>query len=137
MNLRPFLTFKGNCAEAIEHYKKAFNIECDRVLNYGSIPQNPANPMNIPDEMKNWIAQATLNFGDNFIRMSDTMQDINCDSTEFMSIAVECTQEQAKNSYETLLDGGRIVIPMGPTFFSPCYFSVVDKFGVKWEIVGQ
>lgn len=37
-----------------------------------------------------------------------------------------------KNAYEVLKDGATIQIPIGPCDYSPCMFSLVDKFGVYW-----
>jgi len=51
------------------------------------MPPNPEH--SIPDSQKNWILQATLPFGDNFIRMSDTFGELNDVTTERISIVVE------------------------------------------------
>ncbi|MBD5477399.1 MAG: hypothetical protein HDR17_15705 [Lachnospiraceae bacterium] len=36
------------------------------------------------------------------------------------------------NAYEVLKDGAIIHVPIGPCDYSPCMFSLVDKFGVFW-----
>lgn len=40
--------------------------------------------------------------------------------------------EDVRNAYEVLKDGAAIDAPVGPCDYSPCMFSLVDKFGVFW-----
>lgn len=35
-------------------------------------------------------------------------------------------------TYDMLKDGADISHPLGPCFYSPCMFELVDKFGVNW-----
>ncbi|MGC7872870.1 hypothetical protein ACPUYX_15260 [Desulfosporosinus sp. SYSU MS00001] len=71
MQIRPYLTFKGNCQEAIEIYTRAFNTKASEIMKFSDLPQSPDNSMLISDEQKDWIIQATIPFGDNFMRLSD------------------------------------------------------------------
>lgn len=40
--------------------------------------------------------------------------------------------EIVKKAYEILKDDAKILFPLGPCFFSPCMFGLIDKFGVNW-----
>jgi len=42
--------------------------------------------------------------------------------------------EEARRWFDQLSAGGRVVMPFNPTFWSPGYGSVIDKFGVPWMI---
>ncbi|MDP1552105.1 MAG: hypothetical protein Q8M06_03725 [Methanobacteriaceae archaeon] len=64
MQIRAYLSFHGECQEAIELYTKAFNIEESEIMRFGDMPESPDSPMQISDEQKDWILQATLPFGD-------------------------------------------------------------------------
>jgi PhnB protein len=33
--------------------------------------------------------------------------------------------------------GGRVLMPLGPTFFSPCYGMLVDRYGVQWMVMSD
>jgi PhnB protein len=136
MQIRPYLTFKGECQEAIELYKRAFKIEESEIMRFSEIPQNPENPP-IPDNQKNWILQATLPFGDNFIRMSDTIGELNDAPTERISIVVETSVDIVKHAFEVLSEEGKIKMPLQETFFSPSYGVVLDKFGVMWNFAAM
>ena len=136
MQIRPYLTFKGNCQEAIELYTRAFKTEVSEIVRFSDMPQSPDNPMPIPDSHKNWILQATIRFGDNFIRLSDCLGELNDAPSERVSIIVECIIDNVKHAFAVLSEEGRVGIPLQQTFFSPCHGVVHDKFGVMWIFMG-
>lgn len=136
MQIRPYLTFKGECQEAIELYTKAFKTEVIEIMRFSDIPQSPDNPMPIPDSQKNWILQATIRFGDNFIRLSDCLGELNDPPSERVSIIVECTIDEVKHAFAVLSLEGRVGSPLQATFYSPCTGVVHDKFGVMWIFMG-
>jgi PhnB protein len=43
-------------------------------------------------------------------------------------------QAQAKRWYDELSEGGKQVTPFAPTFWSPGYGALIDKFGVPWMV---
>lgn len=135
MQIRPYLTFKGNCQEAIELYTRTFKTEVSKIMRFSDIRQNPDNPMPIPDSQKNWIVQATIKFGDNFIRLSDSLGKLNDAPSERISIAVECSMDEVKHAFTVLSEEGKVSIPLQKTFFSPSYGVVIDKFDVMWNLV--
>ena len=42
--------------------------------------------------------------------------------------------ETVKAAFEKIKVGGKVMIEPAPTFFSPCHFGLVDRFGVMWQI---
>jgi PhnB protein len=135
MQIRPYLTFKGECQEAIELYSRAFKMEASEIMRFSDIPQSPDNPMTIPESQKNWILQATIPFGDNFMRLSDCLGELNDAPSERVSIAVECGIDKVKHAFAILSKDGKVGIPLQQTFFSLCHGVVIDKFGVMWNFV--
>ena len=137
MQIRPYLTFKGECEEAIKLYEKAFKSEVSEIMRFGDMPQDPENPMPISDSQKNWILQATLPFGDNFMRMSDSFREINDATTERIGIVVESSVDTITNAFEVLSEEGNVTMPLQETFFSPAYGIVYDKYGVMWNLAAM
>ncbi|HSO26352.1 MAG TPA: glyoxalase/bleomycin resistance/extradiol dioxygenase family protein, partial [Methanobacteriaceae archaeon] len=135
--VRPYLSFHGECQEAIELYMKAFNIEKSDIMRFGDMPESPENAMQISDEQKDWILQATLPFGDNFIRLSDSPLEINDDPTDRIGIVVESSVEIVETAFNVLKEEGRAIMPLQQTFFSPSYGIVIDKFGVMWNLAAM
>ena len=137
MQIRPYLTFKGECQEAIELYKRAFKTEVSEIMRYSDMPQSPDNPMQIPDNQKNWILQATIPFGDNFMRLSDTVKELNDVSTDRIGIVVESNMDVIKHAFEVLAEEGNVDMPLQETFFSSAYGIVYDKFDVMWNLAAM
>ena len=132
-----YLTFPGNCAEAIELYKQAFNTTTTHVMKFGDMP--PSENFPIPAEYTDRILQATLKTnGDDYIRMSDCGpgHPFNNAETEQVAIAIEdISVDAVKHAFDVLSkDGGRVGMPLSQTFFSECFGVVFDKFGVMWNL---
>ncbi len=137
MKIRPYLTFSGNCQEAIDLYKKAFKTDIIQVMRFSDMPPNPNFP--VPGEFKNQIVQATLKFGDDFIRLSDCGPNhkLNDPESERISLAIEAGVDDVKYAFDIIAKEGRVGIPLAKTFYSPLAGVVFDKFGVMWNFVGQ
>jgi PhnB protein len=43
--------------------------------------------------------------------------------------------EAARRVFTALEAGGQAQMPLGKTFFSPCFGMVTDRFGVGWMVV--
>lgn len=137
MKVRPYLTFNGECNEAIRLYKNAFSTDILQIMHFRDLPPSPDFP--IPDEYKDRVVQVTLKIGDDFIRMSDCGpgMKLNDRESERISIAVECSVDEVRRAFSALSAEGRVGMPLGETFYSPCAGVVFDKFGVMWNFVAQ
>lgn len=137
MKIRTYLNFDGNCEEAIELYKQAFNAEANPVARFSDMPPNPN--FVIPEEFKNRILQCELHVGDDFLRMSDCgpMNPINSADTEKLALCFEGTVEQIQQAFDVLSREGKVGMPLEKTFFSPSHGMVYDKFGIMWSLVAQ
>jgi PhnB protein len=49
-----------------------------------------------------------------------------------LSVADEA---DAKRKFAALGEGGQVQMPLGKTFFSPCFGMVADRFGVSWMVI--
>jgi PhnB protein len=134
MEMRPYITFKGTCSEAVELYKRAFQTDTINFMRFSDMPN-----CQVPDECKNYVLQATLRFGDNFIRMSDCgpSQTLNDAETEKIAIVVEASVEETKRAFAVLAEKGRVGMALAETFYSPCAGVVFDCFGVMWNLAAK
>jgi len=137
MNTRAYLTFTGNCAKAIDLYQRAFSVKVSNVLRFSDAPELVPKKFPLSDDQKGWILQATLDFGGSIIRVSDTVETDHIAPTELIGIAVECSCEQAQHAFAVLRENGTVKMPLTETDFSPHHGSVIDRFGVKWEITAK
>lgn len=137
MQIRPYLTFKGECRDAITLYTKAFNTQATQVALFSDMPSDPNYPMQIDDAQKDWVLQAIIPLGNNLLRLSDCLGELNDDPTERIAIVVECSVDEVKHAFQVISEEGRVGIPLQETFFSPCHGVVFDKFGVMWNFVAE
>lgn len=124
-----YLIFEGRCEEAIEFYKKALGAEVQMMMRYKECPE-PTSPAS-----ENKIIHASLKIGSTRLMMSDGYCKGTVDFGGFsLSISVK-DQAEAERFYQALGDGGKVGMPLGKTFFSPCFGMVTDRFGVGWMVI--
>lgn len=137
MKVRSYLNFEGNCIDAINLYKDAFNAKDTVLTRFSSIPPSPL--FEIPDDYKDRVLQCELYIGDEFIRMSDCgpMTKLNNSNTEKIALCFEGTVAEVRHAYDVLSKDGNIGMELEKTFFSELHGVVYDKFGVMWTLVAQ
>ena len=56
----------------------------------------------------------------------------------FKRFSLSLTVHDAAESgrvFDALSDGGEVHMPLGKTFFSPCFGMLTDRFGVGWMVI--
>lgn len=137
MEIRPYITFDGECTEALALYKRAFHCRELQIMHFRDLPQNPQ--WAIPEAYMDRVVQATVQFGENFIRMSDCgpAQQLHAPESQRISISVETGEAEVRNAFAVLAERGRIDMALSETFYSPCAGVVFDQFGVMWHLVAR
>lgn len=127
-SVNPYLTFGGNCREAMTFYKDSLNGELEMLPFKGS-------PMEVAEEYQDKIMHATLRFGDAVIMASDSMpgQEIQSGNAVHISIASP-NLEEAEKSFENLSKGGTVTMPFEETFWGAKFGMLTDKFGIHWMV---
>lgn len=126
--INPYLTFPGNCREAMEFYKTCLNGELEIMPFEGS-------PVDVPDDYKQKVLHSTLMFGDAVLMASDNQpgQKVEFGNAIFISIAAS-DLEEAENIFNALSSGGRVIMPFDDTFWGSKFGMFTDKFGVGWMV---
>jgi PhnB protein len=113
------LFYKGNCKEAIDFYKKAFN---------ASVVGNIANT---PDGK---IMQAMIKIGDTNLMMSDTFSDSPDHNGQLMA-SLFMYVENCDDVYNQAVKTGCVVIQeMTDAFWGDRLGNIRDPFGHYWTI---
>lgn len=132
MAIEPYLFFNGNCEEAMEFYKKALGAEVVFAMRYKESPEPPPPGM-VPAGWDNKIMHATLRIGGAAMMVSDGCSE----GPAFNGFSLSLTavnEAEAKRNFDALALGGQVRMPIGKTFWSPCFGMVTDKFGVGWMV---
>jgi PhnB protein len=121
-----YLTFDGNCREAMTFYAKCLSGE----LNL--MPFSAA-PFDSPPEAKDRIVHARLTKGPFLLMASDTMPGHPFTQGNNFSISIECESlEETQKLFSALGESGKVTMPLQDTFWEAHFGMITDKFGVNW-----
>ena len=126
MKVSPYLSFNGNCTEAIALYQKAFNVQA----------------MIMPDEeTDNLIGHAQFELGSDTIMLHDMPgEPVQFGNNMMLTIQfdgdnnVETTW--AKAAFVILKEGGKLITELEENDWNKCFGIVIDPFGIKWNFCG-
>ncbi len=135
MQINSYLTFPGNCRQAMEFYADAFGVEMPSQISlYGDMPASPEYPTT--DELKNYIMHATMKLGDNELMFADAPPNLPIVFGNAITLTInDSDPEKLKKIFNKLSEGGKILMPLEETFFSKCYGYLCDKFEIFWQVV--
>ncbi|MCZ8542280.1 VOC family protein [Psychrobacillus psychrodurans] len=132
MAIDVYLTFNGNCREAAEFYAEVFKTEKPEIMTFGESPQNPDYVL--PEEAKDLVLHTRLNINGSNIMFSDTFPGSPFMEGNNISLAfVSKEEDMVKSAFNALKEGGRVSMELQETFWSKCYGSLRDKFGIEWQ----
>ena len=126
--INTYLTFNGNCREAMTFYKNCLGGE----LTFQTVGESPlADKM--PPIMRDCILHATLTNGELIIMASDMVADKGLIKGNAVSLMLNCSSEaEIKDNYSKLAEGGEATHPLENSFWGALFGDLTDKFGNQW-----
>jgi PhnB protein len=132
MKLNAYLHFTGQAAAALDFYQQVFDAKIGLINRYGEAPF-PA-----PEEYKDHILHARLEFGDNILMLSDAMPGRQPVVGNNMTLALGFeSEEETRAIFEKLAEGAQIEMPLEHQFWGALYGQLIDKFGISWMLNSQ
>jgi PhnB protein len=131
MKVTPYLTFGGNCAEAMDFYAGVLGGEITMTMLFKEMSEEL-----MPDAMGNQIAHMTLDLGaGQLLFASDTFEVESYHGVEGAALHVSRDGMDAAHAlFDKLREGGSITMPLEKTSWSEGFGMCRDKFGVGWMI---
>lgn len=133
MQIQPYLFFEGRCEEALEFYRRAVGAEIVMLMRYKENPQPPPPGM-LPPGSDSKVMHAHVRIGDAEFMASDGL----CKgSPAFKGFSLSLTlpdEVKCHKAFAALSDQGKVDMPLGKTFWSPCFGMLTDRYGVQWMI---
>jgi PhnB protein len=130
--VQPYLFFGGRCDEALEFYRTALGAHVDFIMRNNESPE-PMPPGRIPPGFEKKVMHATFRIGGTILMASD-----GCEAGakfEGFSLSISTpTEAEAKRAFDALAAGGQVGMPLGKTFWSPCFGMLTDRFGIGWMV---
>ena len=128
----PYLFFRTGCRDAMEFYARTFGAEPPEVMTFADMPEEAREGMpGVPDGA---VMHASIKVGNGMIYASD-------DPTDGVAEMAGCnvhlsmpSMERAREVFGALAEGGEVRMPLEPTFWSPGFGALTDRWGIRWMI---
>lgn len=128
MQINSYLTFNGNCREAMTFYKECLGGE----LIFQTIGESPVTNK-MPRQMKKFILHATLSKDNLVLMASDMVIEKGLVKGNSVSLSLNCSsEEEIKDCYTKLSEGGAITHQLELNFWGALFGTLTDKFGNHW-----
>lgn len=130
MQINPYLNFNGNCKEAFETYERIFKGKIEALLPHAGTPAE----QHTPPEWQDKILHARLNVNGQVLMASD-IPPKSYKPIEGFAVSLGITDiREAERIFRELSEGGRITMPLQPTFWAVGFGMLTDRFGIPWMI---
>ena len=127
MQLITYVTFAGNCEEALNFYKEALGGEIIQISHMGD------GQMEVPEILKDKVMHARLQIGESVLYMSDTFEPASVKQGNNVSLSLEIEDTtKLENLFNKLSAGGTVKMPLEDTFWGARFGMFTDKFGIHW-----
>lgn len=131
--VQTYLFFNGRCEEAMAFYRKALGAEVEMMMRFKDSPE-PHQPGMVPPGSENKIMHCSFRIGATTLMASDGC---SAESAKFEGFSLSLTvadEAEANRVFAALSEGGQVRMPLGKTFWSPCFGMVQDRFGIGWMV---
>lgn len=132
MQFVPYLSFNGDCREAFEHYAKVLGGTLRTVMTHGETPAKDHVPPEWADKIINVHMVVD---GQSFMGADSPPGYYREPAGTTVNIVLPSSDvERGRALFEALLDGGKVVMPFGETFWAKGFGMGVDRFGTPWMV---
>lgn len=128
MSFMPYIHFDGHCAQAMAFYMQVFGGTDLQLMTYADAPPDSGMP---PSDR---IMHAQFNAMGGVLMASDFPQGQGEPQKAVSIMVAPPSLDAARQVFEALSEGGTVVMPFGPTFWSPGFGMAQDRFGTHWII---
>jgi PhnB protein len=128
IGINPYISFKGNCEEAMNFYRDHLGGEILYVGRYGDSPMKGKGP----DEK---IMHCSLRIGNSVIMACDNVFEDQNPTTIGNNITLSVGSSDiadAEARFNKMSEGGKVTMPMQETFWAERFGMLTDKFGINW-----
>lgn len=126
--INAYLTFNGNCREAMTFYQTCLGGE----LSFQTVGESPLSAR-MPGRMKDCILHATLTKDALTLMGSDMVTGQGLIKGNNVTLSLNCSSEaEVKTFYEQLSAGGVATHQLEESFWGALFGDLTDKFGNHW-----
>ena len=130
MQLHLYLTFNGDCEEALKFYEQCLGAKIEAMRTHAGTPAGE----HVPAEWRDKILHASVVVGDQVLLASDAPPGSYEKPKGFFVHLQLKNPEEAERIFKELATDGTIQMPMQKTFFALSFGMLVDRFGIPWMV---
>ncbi len=130
MKTNLYLTFPGNCREAFAFYETTFGSKVLMTMTFGQAPPDAG----VPPADADLVLHTAMPLGGLTLMGCDAPAGQEQARSGFQVSVDSPDESEVKRIFAALSEGGVVVMPLGPTFWSPLFGMVRDRFGVPWMV---
>jgi len=140
ISINPYLVYNGNCEEAFNFYKNIFGNSDLHITYYKETPEESKKFFpNAPNEN---VVHATLKINENTVIMGNDNANPSGQltkpiSNDFYIYVNSDNPKEAIRIFNELSVGGKIILPIASTFWTPLYGILIDRFGIHWKLTSH
>ena len=131
MKLDIYVNYPGNCEQAFRFYEQHLGGKITMMMTH----QQQPGTANVPQDWKNAILHARIEFGDTVLMGAD-IPNAEPMRSAYLTLRVDSAGE-AERLYALLSSGGQIFMKMEKTFFASRFAMLRDKFGTSWMLLHE
>ncbi len=133
MQVQPYVFYNGRCEEALRFYGEKLDAEVVFQMRFKDAP--PSADFTITPGTEDKIMHATFRIGSTELMASDG--DCKSPNQPHSGFSLSLTADDAASGekfFDALSDGGQVMMPWQPTFWTKGFGMVVDRFGIVWMV---
>jgi PhnB protein len=131
--LNAYLSFDGNCVDAMKFYARLFDAKLEALITY----EQAQAQMPMPGADGQKIMHAYLVHPQFELMAGDTPPGVSHEGIKGVMMTLTYpTAAEGRRVFEALADGGTVTMPLSETFWADVFGMVTDRFGVPWGVNG-
>ncbi len=132
MAVEVFINFDGNCREAVTFYAEVFGLEVPKMMTFGDAPPSPDHP--VDETTRNLVMYACMPIMGSNTMFSDCFPGSPFVAGNNITVTISSSDvEELKTYFNRMKKAGKVGMELQETFWSKCYGSIVDQFGIHWQ----
>lgn len=130
MQIHAYLSFDGDCEEAMRHYADVLRGEIVAMQPHEGTPSADY----VPPDWRNKILHARLHAGDAVLMASDSPPGMQ-EKMRGISVALILKDPaEAERIFNALAEDATVTMPLTETFWAQKFGMLTDRFGTPWMI---
>lgn len=132
MDVAPYLSFDGTCAQAFDFYAEVLGGTVEFCMTYGESPMAE----HTPESHRDRVMHVSLAVGGRRIMGADAPPEFFSRPQGFSVAIADSDTARMAAVFARLAEGGTTMMEFAPTFWAEGFGMCVDRYGTPWIVNG-